>query len=62
MKYTLISLFFLLTACSTGYQVLDDISDDNCNNIVFEQDRLNCKNNGIKSYNEYKKYYDEKSK
>jgi hypothetical protein len=44
-----------------GYQVLDDISDDNCDNIVYEQDRVNCQNRGIQSYDEYKKYYDKKS-
>jgi len=61
VKYILISFIFFFTSCSVGYQVLDDISDDNCDNIVYEQDRVNCQNRGIQSYDEYKKYYDKKS-
>lgn len=63
VKYILISLSILfIVGCSkeAGYNTLENISKNNCRNIVNAQERLNCENKEKSSYKEYKKYYESK--
>ncbi len=64
MKYILISLITIFfSACTvekTIYNTLQAVSEDKCELIVYEFDRLECENKGRQSYEEYQKYYEDK--
>ena len=64
MKYILISfLVSIFSSCSVkeaAYQTLQMISDNRCESIVYEMDRLECERDGRQDYAQYQEYMKEK--